>query len=122
MIPQLKGCSIPADLPGLPAVVSCHLDSPGWTGYQFQLQPLARPATRFKSLLTGSDCGVRQPQQPPPHDIECGAGQQGGREARVDLVLQTPGSALAAGVVVGECCRAEARVCWAFRPSACQQT
>lgn len=87
------------------AVVSCHLDAPGWTGYKFQLQTMSYPRSRLTSQLTGGDCSVRLPSLPPPHDWACGgAGQPPSpdRSPDFDLVLQTPGSALAAGVVVGE--------------------
>ncbi|GIL47728.1 hypothetical protein Vafri_3904 [Volvox africanus] len=95
-----KYCTL-ADVAGLSAIVSCHLDAPGWTGYKFQLQRLSYPRSQLHSLLTGSPCGVRLPGLPGLHDMECQAGEQAGRVPEVDLVLQTPGSQLAAGVVVG---------------------
>ncbi|GLI59033.1 hypothetical protein VaNZ11_000859, partial [Volvox africanus] len=95
-----KYCTL-ADVAGLSAAVSCHLDAPGWTGYKFQLQKLSYPRSQLHSLLTGSPCGVRLPGLPGLHDMECQAGEQAGRVPEVDLVLQTPGSQLAAGVVVG---------------------
>ncbi|PNW74796.1 hypothetical protein CHLRE_12g509450v5 [Chlamydomonas reinhardtii] len=98
-----KYCTL-ADVAGMTAVVSCHLDAPGWTGYKFQLQTMSYPRSRLTSQLTGGDCSVRLPSLPPPHDWACGgAGQPPSpdRSPDFDLVLQTPGSALAAGVVVG---------------------
>ncbi|GIL70038.1 hypothetical protein Vretimale_3319 [Volvox reticuliferus] len=95
-----KYCTL-ADVAGLNAVVSCHLDAPGWSGYKFQIQRLSYPRSQLHSLLTGSPCGVRLPGLPGLHDMECQGGQQAGRAPEVDLVLQTPGSPLAAGVVVG---------------------
>ncbi|KAG2452501.1 hypothetical protein HYH02_002740 [Chlamydomonas schloesseri] len=98
-----KYCTL-ADVAGMTAVVSCHLDAPGWTGYKFQLQTLSYPRSQLASQLTGGDCSVRLPSLPPPHDWACGGPGQPpapDRSPDFDLVLQTPGSALAAGVVVG---------------------
>ncbi|KXZ55960.1 hypothetical protein GPECTOR_2g1511 [Gonium pectorale] len=95
-----KFCTL-ADVAGMNAVVSCHLDAPGWSGYKFQLQPLSYPRAQLVSLLTGGPCGVRLPALPGPHDVECGPGQQSGRSPEVDVVLQAPGSDLVDGVIVG---------------------
>ncbi|EFJ50568.1 hypothetical protein VOLCADRAFT_116730 [Volvox carteri f. nagariensis] len=95
-----KYCTL-ADVAGLSAAISCHLDYPGWSGYKFQLQTMSYPRSQLHSLLTGSPCGVRLPGLSGPHDVVCQGGEQEGREAEVELVLQTPGSVLAAGVVVG---------------------